>query len=427
MKKLLLFIFYVLFYQCYSQSNIVSITSAVPTNLAVCGTAQTFTITLYNPSPFAVTNDTLFITLPTGIVYQAGSISGSGVSEQNISNLNSPVFLLPTINSLATAINISFTAKANCDVISYISNGGIIQNTVKVKFTANGTAGQDTHTTSVYNAKQPVLNISNITNASYNGTVGASFTRCVTITNNGLGDLSQFTVTDVHGSGITITAINNGTWTNSGTTETITFGASQFTAIGNNNSIFEPGESVTFCETVLVSSCNNVSSDFNAKWGCNNQTCQTTTMGANVVFPNLIPNIQITPSSPDMNSCLGINNASVQRLLLTNTGTGDAVNIHLDIFQTNNGQSYNSNMGSFIDATSFVIESTPTIPITADSTQTTSTLACMPANSVGRAFITIPSIPAGASIYIRWNTYSCCYNKCTSTGQSYFNGWGYKG
>jgi gliding motility-associated-like protein len=426
MKKLLLFLFSFFFYQCYSQSNIVSITSVVPTNLAVCGSAQTFTVTLYNPSPFPVVNDTLFITLPAGIVYQAGSISGSGVSEQNISNLNNPVFLLPTIASLATAINITFTAKANCDVISYISNGGIIQNTVKVKFTANGAAGQDTHTTSVYNAKQPVLNISNITNATYNGTIGASFTRCVTITNSGLGDLSQFTVTDVHGSGVSVTAVNNGTWTNSGTTETITFGSTNFSAIGNNNAIFEPGESISFCETVLVSSCNNVSSDFTAKWGCNNQTCQTVTLGANVVFPNLIPNIQITPVSPPMNSCLGTSNASVQRMLLVNTGTGNAVNIHLDIFQTNNGQSYNNNMGSFIDATSFVIEGSNT-PITPDSTKTTSVLACMPANSIGRAYITIPSIPSGDSVYITWNTYSCCYNRCTSTGQSYFNGWGYKG
>lgn len=429
MKRLLFFIFTFTSFYCLGQGNTISITSTVPTQITVCGEAKTFTVSIYNPSPFPVTNDTLKINMPMGISYQAGSVSGTGVSEVNISNPNKPVFLLPPVASLAPTLTISFMAKANCDIISYIAGGGVIENTIAVSYSANGQQSTDNATTLTYAVKQPVLAITNITNQSFSGTLGNTFTRCITITNSGLGELSQFSVTDVHGSGVAVTAVNGGNWSNSGTTETITFGAAHFSSVGNNNSYFDPGESITFCETVQINGCAGVASDFTASWGCNNQMCQSSTLGANVVFPNLIPNVEITPVSPDMNACLGTGNASLQKLMIVNSGLGQATNIRLDIFQTNNGALYNNNLGSYIDVSSITTQlgNAAPLPLTPDSTKATSPLGCMPANPVGRMYLTIPVLNAGDTLYLSWNTYSCCYNSCTSTGQSYFNGWAYQG
>ena len=429
MKKWLLFLFTFISLYCCGQGGTISITSTVPNQITVCGEAKAFTVSIYNPSPFSVTNDTLKITMPVGISYQAGSVSGTGVSELNISTPNKPVFLLPPIASLTPALTITFMAKASCDVINYIGGGGVIENTIAVSYSANGQQSTDNATTLTYAVKQPVLAITNITNQSFSGTLGNTFTRCITITNSGLGELSQFSVTDVHGNGIAVTTVNGGTWSNSGTTETITFGASHFGSIGNNNATFDPGESITFCETVQINGCIGVASDFTASWGCNNQVCQSSTLGANVVFPNLIPNVEITPVGPPMNACLGTGNASVQKLMIVNSGLGRATNIQLDIFQTNNGALYNNNMGSYIDVSSVTTQlgnATP-VPLTPDSTTATSTLSCMPVNAVGRMYITIPTLNAGDTLYLSWNTYTCCYNSCTSTGQSYFNGWAYQG
>jgi gliding motility-associated-like protein len=429
MKKILLFFFIILSIRCWSQGNILSINNTVPPQIAVCGAPQTFTISIYNPSPFNATNDTLKLELPTGITYTAGSVSGTGVSELNISVPNKPVFLLPPIASLAQALTITFNATANCDVVAFISGGGAIQNKATVSYTANNLHNFDSQTSITYSVKQPVLSIATVTNQVYSGSVGDTYTRCITITNSGLGDLSTFTFTDIHGAGITINNITTGNWVHSGTTETVTFNSSNFTSIGNNNGLFEQGESITLCETVHITSCVAVASNFSAGWGCNNQICQTGTMGGNVLFPSLIPNIELTPINPTMNPCMGAGNASIQKLLITNTGPGQATNIHLDIFQTNNGSGYNNNVGSYIDELSFTIQhgNASPVSIAVDSSKITNELNCMASGSKGRVFLTIPTLNSGDTIYLSWNTYSCCYNSCASSGQSYLNGWAYQG
>ncbi len=424
MKKFLLIIFAFLSCQCFSQGNVISITSNAPAQFAVCGPAKVFTISIYNPSPYLLTNDTLKLNMPVGIVYQIGSITGANELFTNVPN--QPVFLLANIPTLST-LNITFSAAASCGLIQYISGGGVIENFIRVDYTANNIHNYDTYT-SPYTVRQPSLSITSVTNQSFSGSLGAVFSRCITITNSGSGELSQFTFTDIHGSGIQINTINNGVWVNSGNTETVNFNAGNFNSIGNNNGLFEQGESITLCETVTVSNCSAVSSDFTAGWGCSGQICQSAISSANVVFPNLIPNLQITPINIPMNDCLGAGNPSLQQLKIVNIGLGQATNIQLDIYQSN-GMGYNSYFGSNIYENSFTIQIGSSAPaaIAPDSSQNTDQMNCMSANAKGRVFITIPSINSGETVYVRFNTYSCCYNSCTQIGQSYFNGWAFKG
>jgi gliding motility-associated-like protein len=422
MKKFLLVIFVFLYFQCWSQGNMITITGSVPAQMTVCGPSKVFNVTIYNPSPFLLSNDTLKIAMPAGVTYQAGSVVGA--TYLYTSSPNTAIFLLANIPTLTT-INLSFSALVNCDVMAFISGGGVIQNNIRVNYTANNVQNYDTKTTSSYIIRQPNLSITTVTNQSYTGNIGDVFTRCITIINGGFGELSQFTLTDIHGSGIQITAVNHGTWTTSGTTESIVLSGIDFSGVGNGNNLFENGESITICETVHVLSCISVASAFEAFWGCNAQHCQSSVSNGNVVFPNLIPNLIVTPIA-SMNSCL--NNASVQQLKIVNTGLGKAVNIQLDIFQSTNS-GYQASVGSNIDPASFTTQvgfSSAPSSITTTSNVATAALACM-SSPIGKVSLTIPTINPGDTIYLKWNTYSCCYNSCTGVGQNYINGWRFKG
>ena len=144
MKKVLLIIFAFLYYQGWSQGNMITINSTVPTQMTVCGAPKVFTIAIYNTSPFLLTNDTLKLSMPSGIAYQIGSVSGA--TDLSTSIPNQPVFLLPGIPTLTT-LNISFSAIAGCDVMAYISGGGIMENQIRVDYTANNAPNYDAQTT----------------------------------------------------------------------------------------------------------------------------------------------------------------------------------------------------------------------------------------------------------------------------------------
>lgn len=424
MRKLLFVILLFLSNYCHSQGNMVTITSIVPSQLTICGAAKPFTITIYNPTPFTITNDTLKVSMPNGIIYVPASVVGATHVTHLFPNIE--VFLLSNIAPLQT-ITITFTAEAKCSVLAFISGGGITKNDIRVDYTANNIVGYDTHITSSYLVKQPYLVITTITNQSYTGNIGDVFTRCITVVNAGSGELSEFTLTDIHGSGIQVNSVNIGTLTNVTTAlaKVIVNGA-DFATVGDGDNLFENGESMVICETVTILNCISASSAFKAFWGCSVNACQSSVSSANIVFPNYIPNLVMTPTA-SMNTCIGAGNASPQQLRIVNTGLGNALNVALEIFQATGG-GYNNTVGSNIDAGSFTIQvgSSGTPSFLPTTIFPTSTLNCMTA-PIGKVTLTIPTINAGDTVFLKWNSYSCCYNACTNVGQRYINGWRYRG
>lgn len=424
MKKLLLLILVCLTCYCRAQSNMVVITSTVPSSLTICGAAQHFSITIYNPTPFIITRDTVQVTMPIGIQYDS-FINGPLNSGYAGGGISTPRFYLPDIAPL-TSITITFSAKAQCNVLTFISGGGITKNDIKITYVANNIAGQDMHSTISYLIKQPYLAITAVTNQSYSGTIGAVFQRCITIINSGSGELNGFSFTDTHGSGVQINATSVGTLTHvNATVDRIVIDSNAFAAIGDGDKLFENGESITICETVTILNCVSAASAFRAFWGCSVNACQASTANANVVFPNYVPNLVITPI-PSMNTC--ITDASLQQLRIVNAGLGSALHISLDIFQSTGG-GYHNSTGSYIDENSFTVQEglsgTPTA-LPPSTTQATAVLNCM-TNKKGRVVLSIPDMEPGDTLYLKWNTYTCCYDKCSNTGRSYSNGWRYKG
>ncbi|MFY9309971.1 MAG: PKD domain-containing protein [Bacteroidia bacterium] len=425
MKKLLLIVLLFVGYQCWGQTlgNMLVITQTVPPNITICGEIKQCTVTVYNPSPFLITNCSLNVTLPTGIIYENSCNTPGFINSFG----GIPKFNLPNIPTL-TSITLVFCVKAQCNVLQYIGSGGIIKNTAQVYYTANGINRYDVNTSSTYVVKQPNLAITSISNQSYVGNIGDVFTRCITVINGGFGELSSFTLTDVHAAGIQINSMDKGTLTQSGLTAKVILSGTDFMTIGDGDALFEGGESITICENVTILDCISGVSSFKAFWGCSVNACQSAVSSANVVFPNYVPNLVVTPTA-SMNSCLGAGNASPQQLRIINKGLGKAINVVMDIFQaTSSG--FNPNLASRIDETSFTIQvglsATPT-PITPTSTQANSAQNCV-AGSKGRVGITIPTINAGDTVYLKWNSYTCCTNTCSNnTSNNVINGWRYKG
>ena len=432
-KIISILVFVCLFASSYSQTqgNLLTITSNVPPSLTICGATKIFSLNLNNPTPFSLQNGTVSIVIPVGMNYQAGSIVGATPISVTTNTL---VFSIVDLASL-TQLDISFIGYADCDVISFLSSGNSPKNTVKVDYFKGGTLYYDSHITNDYLIKQPNLSITNITNQTYTGAVNDVFTRCIKIVNGGLGELSQFTLTDNHATGLQITSVSNGSWTNTNAgLETIILNSTDFNLIGDNDGLFETGESITICEVIKINNCIGANSDYKAFWGCNGKQCQYSQSSGNVVFPGLVPNISVVPNkgniTADMNSCFGAGNASQQELKIYNSGTGVAYNVKLDVYQATSTGGYNPNVGSYIDVnsiTSQLFASGSPTALVPTSTQLTNQLNCMPANSMGEFKITIPTIAPGDTLYVRWNTYSCCYNYCTGVGQTYFNGWSYQG
>lgn len=429
MRKLLLLILFCVNHYCQGQSlgNMITVNQVVPSQLTICGDAKLFTVTIYNPSPFLITSDTLFVTIPTGIQYQGGSLTGGTI----LNNFGGVLkVILPNIPTLTTH-TVTFTANAQCNVLQFISGGGSIKTIARVTYKANNIYRYDTNTSSTFLIKQPNLTITSVSNQSYLGNIGDVFTRCITVVNGGFGELTTFTLTDIHAAGIVINSVNKGTLTHIGpgllTAKVVLTGA-DFTSVGDGDNVFEGGESITICETVTVNDCISGISSFKAFWGCSVNACQSAVSSANVVFPNYVPNLVVTPTA-SMNSCLGPGNASPQQLRIINKGLGKAINVLMDIFQSTSS-GFNPNLGSRIDETSFTIRvgisSTP-VSIAPTSTQANSASNCV-AGSTGKALITIPEINPGDTVYLNWNSYSCCGNACTgSSNNNVINGWRYKG
>ncbi len=421
-----LFCFLLLNHIVFAQGNRLVITSDIPTELTVCGEQKIFTIQAYNPSPNLLTNVSLVVNMPSGMLYAAGSISGA--TEQNISDLSNPIF---SITNIATLTNRSITlaASAGCAVMAYLAAGLPARNITRINYTANGFNTFDRDTSFTYIIKQPNVSITSVTNQSYSGNVGDTYTRCITIINGGLGALSQFIFTDQHGNGIQINSIDKGTRITQGNSEIVTLSAADFAGIGNGNTLFESGESIVICENVTVVNCVSVSTAYNAGWGCNSQVCQSSNSSANVVFPNLTPNIVVT-SVPSQIACYGMNQPNQQKLVIRNTGLGQATNISMNVFQSA-GSVFYSTMSSAIDNNSFTyrINTGSTVSVASTVNALNANYACLNGLLAGDVNVNLPPINAGDSIILLWNTYSCCHNYCggTSLHAGINNGWSYKG
>ncbi|MFC0182667.1 hypothetical protein ACFFJX_08885 [Pseudarcicella hirudinis] len=203
------------------------------------------------------TNTTVTIVLPESVTYVAGSVNKTGgsllsgaITENNISNLNAPEFI---VNGITAAGDITFTisrqaicgaAASGKDTVKVASGCGVISAPVKAVSASNS-----------YNLLAPALSMSPpvaVTGAFLNNT----YTRTTTVTNGGNGCLDTLRYYVVYANGGIVNTTNNAIIAN-GTSfspyrtngDTLFYKISGATLFGGNNLLCN-GETVVISEPI---------------------------------------------------------------------------------------------------------------------------------------------------------------------------------
>lgn len=271
-------------------SQDIRITYQLPDQLTVCS-QDTFWVELENTSNQNQTAIQVQISLPKGVFYQAGSIINA--SEQNVSDLSSPVFLVSQVQGF-TKIKLHLLLTATCEAYTQINQGLSFQNKIVIQY--NGQ--QDSILTNPpYQIQTPFLVITDVPDQIIS--IGTNGKRTVKITNTRLGSCSEFVFEDRHGKAV-ISAPGKQILIENDTLLRIFFGPKDFVLIGDKDSLFEKDEMIVFDEMIKPIECNpySIISYFMASWGCHQDFCQEYLESAGVEFVtndkramlNFIPN-----------------------------------------------------------------------------------------------------------------------------------------
>ncbi len=407
--------------QWYAEAQ--DISSEVFSDITVCGDEATFDILYANATGVSLTGQVITVTLPVGIQYVPGSIlesSSFNVRESNITDLGN---ILLEVNDLPNgqAVDFSINVVAKKAAIAHQQAGNVFRHEVSVQHST----GNESHTSASHNLLFAALNIVELNPSSIDVEVGDTYTRSIRIVNAGNGAVSTFDISDTRvQAGVDLLATDIGTLTG----DIITLSGSDFSSIGNGNTTFDTNESITVTQTLRASGCEDatVSSAIAATWGCDGEYSVTSNSYAHTVIDYLSPNINLQ-SNASLDDCYGDGSASGQEIILTNSGSGIATNISIDIFKST-GNGYDQGIYSKIDEQNitYSVDNGAQIPIVPTSTFATDNAgdyACLGAAPVGRVLLDLPDIAAGQSITIYFNTYNCTISACADENNT---GWEYE-
>jgi gliding motility-associated-like protein len=391
--------------------------------LQLCGDRAEVSIDVRNITTSSVTGNEVKLDLPTGIWYEKGSVSGTGVSEKTVTNLNEPTFSLP---DLAVTKSSTFTIKihADCDLEGFLTGGGV----ASIEATASYTGGKTSHKSLPLTIHQPSVNVSNITNQFYSGGLGDQFIRIITISNNGSGPVEQFDLRQISEAGILHLGYSGGTVTASGDTLFAHFDTTAFKKVGNKDIWLDKNESVVLRDTVRIAACQKLASTFRLTWGCNKKICKSLTYKTNIQLVNKSPKLEFLPGAT-LNSCFDPAVGAQQSLRIVNVGDDTARSVNVSIFQTIN-TGFDRNVLSQIDTSTLYYR------IGAGSAKrkakitsvqyalNTGIYACLGNNAIGFMEMELPDIMAGDSVFLEWESLSCCVTQCAPN--FYSHRWNYK-
>lgn len=406
-----------------AQGNRLTFTLSTPRNLNICAGSDTARATVINISPGNVTGITVLLTLPPGVRYVPGSASGTGVSENNISDLNKPVFNAPNL-SLAGRFTFRYAVSSNCDFLGFLNASG----TPAITCRANYLGSFDQATSNPFPANVPSPGFASITNQSFTGNVGDRFVRTFTITNYGKGPLTSVTLRRVNGKDIRTYGVNrSGTYFGRDTVINV-FGKSLFQTIGDRDTVLDQNESVTVSDSIEIIGCSAFGTVIELTWGCDGKTCQTIRSNATVIKDTRAP-ILAGIVQGSVNTCYSAAAASAQRIRFFNRGQMKAENVRITLAQSVN-TGFSNNMMSKIDTASIWLRrgwkgarfkaQVDSIIFTNSSS---AAYTCLGPQATGLIRLRIGTMAPGDTIYIDWNMYTCTPDFCNL---SYYGiGWQY--
>ena len=394
----------------FGQSK-VNITSKLPSSIDICGEAVTVELDVRNITTGNVTGISVNLTLPTGIYYKQGSVSGNGVSEKSVSNLQKPEFNLPDL-SITQSTTFTIDLIADCDLTGYLTNGGIP--TVNAICLYSG--GSVSHKSLPLSVNQPSINVSNITNQFHSGSLGSLFVRTISITNGGKGGVKTLSLKQTIGSGLVVVGVQGGDLTKVGNVYTSIFDSTHIKQVGNKDIYLDNGETLVLTDSLIIASCKNLGANMVLSWGCNNKVCKTQTYNTQVSLINKAPNLVITPSAK-VSTCYDNTIPSDEQLRIVNAGDDTARNTVISIFQTASTGFWGGNL-SAIDTSSvrmrFGLNGTPQRVniIKTKLNLSSGNYACLGSGPIAAMDIELPPTLPGDTVYIDWESKSCCIQNC---------------
>jgi PKD repeat protein len=402
--------------------NKVNITSVTPSRIHLCAEAGWLEIDVRNITTSTLTSLSSKLTLPTGMKYIKSSLSGTGVTESNISDLQKPIFDLPDLK-LATSVKFKVQVEATCPMINFLDNGGLAIAKVVVVYPG----GKVSQNTSPFNIVQPSVKITSVTNQFATVDLGSVVSRIITITNGGKGKVNQIQFQQINESGMKITGYSGGNTSTSGDTIWSSFDKSHISQVGNKDSFLDQNETLLIYDTILISSCTKLKSYYSLKWGCDGSTCATDFSSATVTISTRTPVLSFTPKS-STTVCFANSNKHLQELTISNSGNDTARNVLVDIFQGINSGYYQYEL-SRIDETdiSIKIGSGSFKNIRAKSKTSTNSgggRSCLGGGAIGAVLLEIPDMAPGTVVLLKWYSISCCTDACNLN--FYAHRWKYK-
>lgn len=360
----------------------------------------------------------LTITMPTDIYYVQGSVTGA--SEISSSG-NTAIFHVSTVGT------ITYKHSATCNVNELLSffDEAVI----------NGSAS---FPSASYNVAEASPQITQVLNSPTSANVGQTVTKTISITNGGIGKVSDWYYEDIFPTGdvqLVTGSFNLGSYTIPANQITLTSGGGfdtlriHFTSTdmmqvgnldiyldGNDPSLGAPvQESFDFSYQVVPQNCGTgyaVNSEHATYFGCGS-ICSNITFASvldlNIPTP---PNLSFTSSNP-LPTCQ--QGGSVARTLtITNTG-GVAKNFLMN-FGNFYGYSTNNGYSSWIDTASFKysinggpLQSPAFSEVKLNGASWEGNSIC--GDAVGKPTLfkfSIPFIPAGATVVVSYDFYTCC-------------------
>lgn len=419
----------------YSQSNLLIDTTGVSNisdPMMVCGGNKIFSVQISNISASTISDIYISYDLPTGLSYSNGSLSGTGISEYNITNINKPVFKISSI--LPANLNLfTFSVSADCNVLTVINNIDSLKAKLSIQYTKGGANFiENYHSTSI-TVYEPSISLQ-VSNNVVTANVGDSITRNISIVNGGSGSLSNLEFYIVSGNGINILELNSGNYTVNGDTFFISFSGTDFINYGDGDALFEQNEVLLFAEKIEIIGCTNLQSAYNAYWGCNNEPCQQVNAYSSVSVSGSTPNFNYQATA-SQSGCYEISVPNKQQIRIINTGNGPASNIEIAVYQAKGvGYGMSNNFYSYIADTSFTYRygiSGTAQQAVVDSTVLNKPYSCFQSlNPKAYVRVQVPYLAKGDTLYINWNVYVCCITldttDATQISDRYINGWNYE-
>jgi len=390
-------------------------------NLVVCGSPDTFSVTITNQSANTLTGINIGLSLAEGVSYVPTSVNGTGIAELSLPASDTAIFSANDLPGFQS-VNFTFQATASCSA----SDSAAVFNTISFSHSS----GTDTVDSSPYDILRPAIGILSITPSSVTDTLGGSFSRCVQLVNGGLGPLSEFQfaievdTSRLAYSNFTISPSTAITPTFVGDSMLFTFSAAEIALAGDGDSLFEQNEVIEICYDLLIQSCEDIPSTLYTSWGCNAEQCEVNDQNANVIIQDAAPLLAITRIF-ERNLCYGAG-ASTTKLVVTNNGSGPATNIRLGFWV-----SASTAAMSALDTASIMWVDTAgnAIHLIPDSTLTgtnTGNQVCRGPNPILRVWVVVPFMDVGEQDTLIFDMNDCCRDWCGNPLVNHSCGYNYK-